>query len=106
MGRPSDRRLLSDTNSGSPGPGGGCGSRCVVCESGAVVRPVELGHALQVWPRFSAQRWYRPNADVAAARSVLLANPKGDERFIGREPQGADRWIDEFRRAPVGQVVG
>ena len=69
------------------------------------MRPVELGHAFKVWPRLSAQRWHRPDADVAAARAVLLANPERDQRAIGREPQGADRWIDEFRRAPVGQVV-
>src|ERR1700674_199572 len=77
----------------------------MVRESGAVARPVKLGHAFKVWPRLSAQSWHRPDADVSAARAVLFATPKSDERSIGREPQGADRWIDEFRRAPVDQVV-
>src|SRR5580704_14512456 len=29
------------------------GAGCVVCESGGVVRPVELGHAFKVWPRLA-----------------------------------------------------
>src|ERR1700722_19744161 len=71
----------------------------------AVMRPVELGHAFQVWSRFSPERWHRPDADIAGARSVPLANPICDERAIGREAQSADRWVDKFRRAPAGQVV-
>ena len=69
------------------------------------MRPVELGHTFKVGSRLSTQRWNRPDADVAAARAVLLANPKRDQRAIGGEPQGADRGIDKLRRAPPGQVV-
>jgi len=60
------------------------------------VRPVEFGRARKVRPRVSPQRRHRPDADVAAGRGVLLANPTRNERAIGREPQGTDRSIDEF----------
>src|ERR1039458_9428501 len=61
------------------------GSGCVVYEPGAVVRPVELGHAFKVWPRLSAQRWHRPDTDTTAARAALLASPKRNQGAIGRE---------------------
>src|SRR5271168_407307 len=81
------------------------GSGSVVRESGGVAGPVVLGHAFEVRLRRSSQRWHRPDADVAPARAVRLANPKRNESAIGREPQGADRWIDEFRCAPTSQIV-
>ncbi len=81
------------------------GSGRMIRESGAVMRPVELGHAFEVWLRLSAQRWHRPDADFAAAQAAWLANPKRNEGTVRREPEGADRWIDEFRRTPAGQVV-
>src|ERR1700726_4846638 len=99
MGLPSDRRSPFETKSGPPGSGP------VVRKSGPVVRPVELRHAFKVRPRLPAQHWHPPDADVAATRAALLANPKRNKRAIRREPQGADRWIDEFLRAPVRQVV-
>ena len=77
----------------------------VVRKSGAIVRPVELHHAFKVRTRLPPQHWHPPDADVAATRAALLANPKRNKRAIRREPQGADRWIDEFLRAPVRQVV-
>src|ERR1700747_2324686 len=43
------------------------GSRCVVGELGAVVRPIELGHSFKIGRRLSTQRWYCPDADVGAA---------------------------------------
>src|ERR1700722_3196108 len=82
------------------------GSGSVIRESRGVGRPVELRHAFKVSLRLPAERWHPPDADVAATRAAaLLANPKRYQRTIRREPQGADRWIDEFRRAPAGQVV-
>ena len=56
------------------------GAGGVVREPGAVGRPVKLGHAFKVWPRLAAQCRHRPDANVAAARAVGPANPKGDER--------------------------
>src|SRR5580704_6406029 len=81
------------------------GSGRVVCESGAVARPVVLGNSFEIELRRSTQRRHRPDADVTGVRAALLASPKRDERPIWCEPQAADRWIDEFRRAPTGQVV-
>src|SRR5580704_16719487 len=70
-------------------------ARRVVGEPGAVSRPVELGHPFQVWSWFTAQCRYCPDADVAATRTVLFANPEGDQGAIRREPEGSDRWIHE-----------
>src|ERR1043166_1196978 len=67
------------------------GARRMVCESGAVLCPVELGHPFKVGLRLPAQRWHCPDTDVAPAGAVLLANPKRNERAVGRESQGTDR---------------
>src|SRR5512147_1014196 len=77
----------------------------MVREPGAVARPVELGCAFKVWPWLSAQSWHCPDADIAGFRAVFLANPKRDQRAIGREPKSADRWVDQFRDASACQVV-
>ncbi len=77
----------------------------VVHEPGGIARPIELGHALKVWLRLSAESWHRPDADVSAAQASTLANPEGDQGAIRRESQRTHRWIREFRRAPTGQVV-
>lgn len=66
--------------------------------------PIEFGYTFKIWLRLSSQSWHRPDADVLGVRPVLvrpvlLAKPKRDERAIGREPQGAERWIGEFREA-------
>src|SRR3954454_7289396 len=76
----------------------------VVCESGALARPVALGNALKEWPRLAAECGHSPDADVFA-RSVLLARPIRDQRAVGREPQRADRRINQLRRAAASQVV-
>src|SRR5207245_8202149 len=81
------------------------GSGCVVRKSRTITRPVELGNALEVGFWLSAQRGHRPNVDVATLRAVLLANPKRDESAIGREPQRANCWIDDFVRAPRRHVL-
>src|SRR5437879_6071358 len=80
-------------------------SRRVVSKPRAVVRPVELRYALKVWSRLAPQRRYRPDADVAAARTALLATPKCNQRTVRRKPHRADRWIDEFLRGAAGQVM-
>ena len=77
----------------------------MVSEAGAVVRPVELGHAFKIWLRLSAQHWHRPDADVVAARAISLARPKRDQRAIGRESHGADLWIDEVRHTTAREIV-
>src|SRR6267154_3240852 len=76
----------------------------VVRQLGTVTRPVELGHAFQVWLGLSAERWHRPDADVPAAQAVSLANPKRHESAVRREPQGSNRGIDQFRCATARQV--
>src|ERR1700761_3901931 len=81
------------------------GAGRVVGKLGAVMRPVELGDAFEVWPRLSAECWRRPDADVAAADAALSASPKGYKRVVGGESQGADRRIDELGRGAVGQIV-
>jgi hypothetical protein len=50
------------------------------------VRPVEFGRSCKVWPRLSPQRRHRPDADVAAGRSVWLAK----QRFVKAEEH--DSW--------------
>src|SRR5215471_3453600 len=71
-------------------------TRSVISEPGSVPRPVELSHTFEVGPRLATQCRRGPNTDVAAVRSILLADPKCDERAIRRKPQRADRRIHEL----------
>src|ERR1700722_14823856 len=80
-------------------------SRRVVSEPATVARPLELCDPLQVWSRLATQGRHRPDADIAPARATWLANPKGDQRSIGREPRGSNGGICEFLNTSVGQIV-
>src|ERR1017187_6398850 len=60
------------------------GSGRVVREPGTIARPVGFGHTFKVWLWLSAQRGHGPDADIAAR--AAFANPKRDERCVGREP--------------------
>lgn len=97
MGRSSGRRVPSDTNNGSPGPGVWYASREPSLDQLNSATP------FKVRLRLSAQRGHGPDADIAAR--TAFANPKRDERGVGRKPKGTNRWVDELRFAPAGQVV-
>ena len=79
-------------------------ARCVIGELSTISGPVELRHALQVWPRLPTQRWNGPNA-YPIVGSLLLANPKGDERRIYRETQSTYKRVHNVSRTPVRQIV-
>src|ERR1051326_9410513 len=46
------------------------GAGRVVCESGAVLCPIEFGPPFKVGLRLPAQRWHCPDTDVVSARGV------------------------------------
>src|SRR5882724_6399269 len=118
VGRP-NREVTMDSGRGHEnGWGGGslqavgdeeglAGARRVVSKPRGIVRPVELGDAVEVGPRGSTQGGHGLDTDVAAARGrrPLLANPARDQRASGREAQCTDGWIDEFGCAAAREIV-
>ena len=77
----------------------------MVDETGALTRPIELGHIFQIWSKLAAHGRHRPHADAGDVRSVGFANPEGHLGCVRRERDGADRRIREITNAAVRQVV-
>ena len=83
------------------------GLRGRVCGTRAARRRATSRTRLRLQGMASARRpaWAPPRCRCRRRSSRLVANPKRDERSVGREPQGSDRWIHELRNTSVGQVV-
>jgi hypothetical protein len=79
-------------------------SRSVVHEALSVRGPVRFRHALEIGPWGPAQHGHRPDADVRACR-IDDAPPVGHEAAVGCEPQGAERWVGDFRLRSEREVV-
>src|SRR3981189_3214775 len=96
MGRPSDRRLLSDTNSGSPGPGVWYASREPSCDQSNSATPCRYG--LGSPPRVgTAQMLMSPLLDLSCLRTQNVTRDSSGEnprvRIDGLTSSGAFPWV-------------
>src|SRR5271157_5438689 len=81
------------------------GSGCVVDQTGAIGRPIELGRAFEVGFRLSPESGHPPDAYAAARGVGLFAVPIRDEGAIGREDRSAELGNEDIGRAASSQVV-
>src|ERR1700694_2148401 len=79
----------------------------VVHDASAVGRPIELGDAFQVGPKWPSHRGHRPpGIDQTAAGGIRHATPEGDQRPVWRKANGPRGGISQLHQAALGEVVG